>query len=90
MVAVARARSGDVRVLDEPFEGLVQVRSWGNCSRPSSGCEMRIAIVIIDHHLDLVLVLSDATVALERGLWFIKDFKSLRDDLDLRRNVLWL
>ncbi|WP_375459051.1 ATP-binding cassette domain-containing protein [uncultured Enterovirga sp.] len=92
MVAVARALSGDVRVLllDEPFEGLAPAiveqlfESFDRLRR-------EISIVIVDHHLDLALALSDKTVALERGR-VIHDGPSaaLRDDLGLRRKVLWL
>jgi branched-chain amino acid transport system ATP-binding protein len=50
-----------------------------------------IAIIIVDHHLDLALALSDTTVALERGRVIHQGpSKALRDDLDLRRKVLWL
>ena len=50
-----------------------------------------VAIVIVDHHLDLALALSDRTVALERGqVQWTGESKALRDDLDLRRKVLWL
>jgi len=50
-----------------------------------------VAIIIVDHYLDLALALSDTTVALERGrLMHEGPSKALRDDLDLRRKVLWL
>ena len=92
MVAVARALSGDVRVLllDEPFEGLAPAvveqlfESFDRLRR-------EISIVIVDHHLDLALALSDRTVALERGrVIHSGPSAALRDDLDLRRKVLWL
>ena len=92
MAAVARALSGDVRVLllDEPFEGLAPAvieqlfESFDRLRR-------EVAIVIVDHHLDLALALSDRTVALERGqITWTGASKDLRDDLELRRKVLWL
>ncbi|MDB5655026.1 MAG: transporter [Tardiphaga sp.] len=92
MVAVARALSGDVRVLllDEPFEGLapaVVEQLFETFDR----LRKEIAIIIVDHNLDLALALSDSTVALERGRVIHQGpSKALRDDLDLRRKVLWL
>ena len=92
MVAVARALSGDVRVLllDEPFEGLAPaiVESlFENFDR----LRQEVSIVIVDHNLDLALALSDRTVALERGRVIHAGLSAaLRDDLDERRRVLWL
>jgi ABC-type branched-subunit amino acid transport system ATPase component len=92
MVAVARALSGDVRLLllDEPFEGLAPAiveqlfESFDRLRR-------EVSIIIVDHHLDLALALSDRTVALERGqVIHSGPSAALRDDLDLRRKVLWL
>jgi branched-chain amino acid transport system ATP-binding protein len=50
-----------------------------------------VAIIIVDHHLDLALALSDRTVALERGqVTWTGESHLLRENLDLRRKVLWL
>jgi ABC-type branched-subunit amino acid transport system ATPase component/ABC-type branched-subunit amino acid transport system permease subunit len=92
MVSVARALSGDVRVLllDEPFEGLAP-RVIEQLFETFDRLRNEVAIVIVDHHLDLALALSDRTIALERGE-VIHDGSSaaLRNDLALRRKVLWL
>jgi ABC-type branched-subunit amino acid transport system ATPase component/ABC-type branched-subunit amino acid transport system permease subunit len=92
MVAVARALSGDVRVLllDEPFEGLAPT-IVEQLFETFDRLRKEIAIIIVDHNLDLALALSDSTVALERGQVIHQGpSRALRDDLDLRRKVLWL
>lgn len=92
MVAVARALSGDVRVLllDEPFEGLSPAVTE-ELFEAFDRLRQEIAIIIVDHHLDLALALSDHTVVLERGaVVHTGPSRALRDDLDLRRKVLWL
>ena len=92
MVAVARALSGDTRVLllDEPFEGLSPAVTE-ELFEAFHALRQEIAIIIVDHHLDLALALSDRTVALERGqVMHTGASQALRDDLDLRRKVLWL
>jgi ABC-type branched-subunit amino acid transport system ATPase component len=92
MVAVARALSGDVRVLllDEPFEGLAPT-VIEQLFESFDKLRHEVSIVIVDHHLDLALALSDRTVALERGrVIHTGPSKNLRDDLTLRRKVLWL
>jgi ABC-type branched-subunit amino acid transport system ATPase component len=92
MVAVARALSGDVRVLllDEPFEGLAPA-IVEQLFETFDRLRREISIVIVDHNLDLALALSDRTVALERGrVTHVGPSAALRDDLDLRRKVLWL
>ncbi|MEX2518016.1 MAG: ATP-binding cassette domain-containing protein, partial [Paracoccaceae bacterium] len=92
MVAVARALSGDTRLLllDEPFEGLAPAvveqlfESFDRLRR-------EVSIIIVDHNLDLALALSDKTVALERGqVIHSGPSAALNDNLDLRRKVLWL
>ena len=92
MAAVARALSGNVRLLllDEPFEGLAPAivqelftvfdRLRGECS-----------IVIVEHNLDLVLALADRVFALERGAVFHEGpAEPLLTDLDYRKKILWL
>ncbi|MGL4812815.1 MAG: ATP-binding cassette domain-containing protein [Beijerinckiaceae bacterium] len=92
MVAVARALSGDTRVLllDEPFEGLSPAVTE-ELFEAFHKLRQELTIIIVDHNLDLALAISDRTVALERGaIMHVGPSKALRDDLDLRRKVLWL
>jgi ABC-type branched-subunit amino acid transport system ATPase component len=92
MVAVGRALIGDVRVLllDEPFEGLSPAVTE-ELFEVFDGLRREIAMIIVDHHLDLALALSDRTVVLERGaVTHEGPSQALRDDLALRRKVLWL
>jgi len=92
MVAVARALSGNVRLLllDEPFEGLAptvvqelftvfdQLRKY-------------VSILIVEHNLDLVLALADRVFALERGAVFHQGpAEALLTDLEYRKQILWL
>jgi len=92
MVAVARALSGDTRVLllDEPFEGLSPAVTE-ELFEAFHKLRQELSIIIVDHNLDLALAISDRTVALERGqVIHSGPSKELRDDLDLRKKVLWL
>jgi len=92
MVAVARALVGDVRLLllDEPFEGLSPAVTE-ELFEAFDKLRAEIAMVIVDHHLDLALALSDRTVVLERGAVTWRGAShALRDDLALRHKVLWL
>ena len=92
MVAVARALAGNVRLLllDEPFEGLSPAITE-ELFEAFNRLRYEIAIVIVDHHLDLALALSDRTVILERGsVSWTGASKLLRDDLELRRQKLWM
>ncbi len=92
MVAVARALSGDTRVLllDEPFEGLAPA-IVEELFEAFDKLRHEVAILIVDHHLDLALALSDRTVALERGeVTHVGPSAALSRDLELRRKVLWL
>jgi branched-chain amino acid transport system ATP-binding protein len=92
MVAVARALAGDVRLLllDEPFEGLSPAITE-ELFEAFNRLRYEIGMVIVDHHLDLALALSDRTVILERGsVTWTGASKLLRDDLELRRQKLWM
>jgi branched-chain amino acid transport system ATP-binding protein len=92
MVAVARALMGDTRVLllDEPFEGLSPAISE-ELFEAFDKLRHEVSIILVDHHLDLALALSDRTVALERGsVTWSGESRMLRDDQELRRKVLWL
>ncbi|WP_296574363.1 branched-chain amino acid ABC transporter ATP-binding protein/permease [Phreatobacter sp.] len=92
MVAVARALVGDTRLLllDEPFEGLSPAITE-ELFEAFDKLRHEVSIIIVDHHLDLALAISDRTVALERGAvtWHGAS-KELREDQELRRKVLWL
>jgi ABC-type branched-subunit amino acid transport system ATPase component len=92
MVAVARALSGHVRVLllDEPFEGLAPsvIEELFEAFDRLRG---EIAMIIVEHNLDLVLALADRAYVLERGSVVHQGAaRALREDLDLRRRVLWM
>jgi branched-chain amino acid transport system ATP-binding protein len=92
MVAVARALAGDVRLLllDEPFEGL-SPSITEELFEAFNRLRYEVAIVIVDHHLDLALSLSDRTVILERGsVTWTGQSELLRHDLELRRQKLWM
>jgi ABC-type branched-subunit amino acid transport system ATPase component/ABC-type branched-subunit amino acid transport system permease subunit len=92
MVAVARALAGNVRVLmlDEPFEGLSPAVTE-ELFEAFDRLRNAIALIIVDHHLDLALALADRTVVLERGtVTWTGASQTLRDDLALRQKVLWL
>ncbi|MDE4912541.1 branched-chain amino acid ABC transporter ATP-binding protein/permease [Methylobacterium sp. 092160098-2] len=92
MVAVARALSGDTRLLllDEPFEGLSPAVTE-ELFEAFDRLRREIAIILVDHHLDLALALSDRTVALERGsVQWAGESRLLRENQELRRKVLWL
>ena len=92
MVAVARAMSGNVKLLllDEPFEGLaptVILELFGVFDL----LRRHTSIVIVEHNLDLVLALADRVFALERGAVFHQGPAApLLNDLDYRKKILWL
>jgi ABC-type branched-subunit amino acid transport system ATPase component/branched-subunit amino acid ABC-type transport system permease component len=92
MVAVARALSGHVRVLllDEPFEGLAPT-VVEELFEAFDRLRQELSIVIVEHNLDLVLALADQAYVLERGSVVHQGPAAvLRDDLELRRRVLWM
>ena len=92
MVAVARALSGHVRVLllDEPFEGLAPA-VIEELFEAFDRLRQELSIVIVEHNLDLVLALADQAYVLERGsVVHHGPAVALRDDLELRRRVLWM
>jgi ABC-type branched-subunit amino acid transport system ATPase component len=92
MVAVARALSGNVKLLllDEPFEGLapaVVLELFEAFNR----LRKDLSIVIVEHNLDLVLALADRVFVLERGSVLHQGPAGpLLTDLDYRKKILWL
>jgi len=92
MVAIARALSGNVRLLmlDEPFEGLAPA-VVDEVFRSLDQLRHDIAIFIIEHDLDLVLALADHAYVLDRGhVSHQGPAEPLLTDLEFRRRVLWL
>ncbi len=92
MVAVARAMSGNVKLLllDEPFEGLAPAVTL-ELFQVFDLLRRHLSIVIVEHNLDLVLALADRVFALERGAVFHQGPASpLLTDLNYRKKILWL
>jgi ABC-type branched-subunit amino acid transport system ATPase component/ABC-type branched-subunit amino acid transport system permease subunit len=92
MVAVARALSGNVKLLllDEPFEGLAP-NVILELFKVFDLLRRHISIVIVEHNLDLVLALADRVFALERGAVFHQGPAApLLTDLEYRKKILWL
>jgi len=92
MVAVARALSGNVRLLllDEPFEGLAPAVVQ-ELFTVFDKLRRQVSILIVEHNLDLVLALADRVFALERGAVFHNGpAEALLTDLDYRKQILWL
>ena len=91
MVAVARAMSGNVKLLllDEPFEGLAPTVIL-ELFKVFDLLRRQTSIVIVEHNLDLVLALADRVFALERGAVFHQGPAApLLTDLDYRKRILW-
>jgi ABC-type branched-subunit amino acid transport system ATPase component/ABC-type branched-subunit amino acid transport system permease subunit len=92
MVAVARAMSGNVKLLllDEPFEGLAPTVVL-ELFKVFDQLRKHTSIVIVEHNLDLVLALADRVFALERGAVFHQGpAEPLLTDLTYRKKILWL
>jgi branched-chain amino acid transport system ATP-binding protein len=92
MVAVARAMSGNVKLLllDEPFEGLAPTVIL-ELFKVFDQLRQHISIVIVEHNLDLVLALADRVFALEHGAVFHQGPAApLLADLEYRKKILWL
>jgi branched-chain amino acid transport system ATP-binding protein len=92
MVAIARALSGNVRLLllDEPFEGLAPA-VVEEVFKSLEQLRREIAILIIEHDLDLVLALADRAYVLDRGrVSHSGPAQPLLTDLAFRKSVLWV
>ncbi|MBK5204675.1 MAG: ATP-binding cassette domain-containing protein [Polaromonas sp.] len=92
MVAVARALSGNVKLLllDEPFEGLAPTVVQ-ELFTVFDQLRQEVSIIIVEHNLDLVLALADRVFALERGAVFhTGPAQPLLTDLTYRKQILWL
>jgi branched-chain amino acid transport system ATP-binding protein len=92
MVAVARALSGNVKLLllDEPFEGLAPTVML-ELFKVFDLLRRHTSIVIVEHNLDLVLALANRVFALERGAVFHQGPAApLLTDLEYRKKILWL
>ena len=92
MVAVARALSGNVKLLllDEPFEGLAPTVVQ-ELFAVFDQLRKEVSILIVEHNLDLVLALADRVFALERGAVFHQGpAEPLLTDLAYRKQILWI
>ncbi|MEO5861705.1 MAG: branched-chain amino acid ABC transporter ATP-binding protein/permease [Burkholderiales bacterium] len=91
MVAIARALSGNVKLLllDEPFEGLSPA-VVEEVFRSLDQLRAEMTILVIEHDLDLVLALADSAYVLDRGrVSHSGPAEPLLTDLTMRKKVLW-
>ncbi len=92
MVAIARALVGDVKLLllDEPFEGLSPAMTE-EVFNAVDRLRQDMAVMIVDHNLDLALALADETIVLDRGAIVHRGpALPLFEDLGFRRKILWV
>jgi ABC-type branched-subunit amino acid transport system ATPase component len=92
MVAIARALSGNVKLLllDEPFEGLAPA-VVEEVFKAIDQLRGAISILVIEHDLDLVLALADRAYVLDRGhVSHEGPAQPLLTDLEFRKQKLWL
>jgi len=92
MVAIARALVGDVKLLllDEPFEGLSPAMTE-EVFNAVDRLRHDMAVMIVDHNLDLALALADETIVLDRGAIVHRGpALPLFEDLGFRRKILWV
>jgi ABC-type branched-subunit amino acid transport system ATPase component len=79
-----------VLLLDEPFEGLAPT-VVEELFETFDRLREEVAMVIVEHNLDLVLALADRAYVLERGTVVHQGpAAALHENLDLRRQVLWM
>lgn len=92
MVAIARALVGEVKVLllDEPFEGLSPVMAE-EVFKAILKIRESMAILIVDHNLDLALAVSNRALVLDRGrVSHYGEARPLLVDLAFRQEKLWI
>jgi len=92
MVAIARALVGEVKVLllDEPFEGLSPVMAE-EVFKAILKIRESMAILIVDHNLDLALAVSHRALVLDRGrVSHYGEARPLLVDLAFRQEKLWI
>lgn len=79
-----------VLLLDEPFEGLAPTVAE-EVFQAVDRLRRDIALIVVDHNLDLVLALADRVFVLDRGhVVHQGPARPLLEDLEMRRRVLWV